>query len=636
MRPCHLVLEGLRSYRDQAEIDFSRLDLTALIGDTGAGKSSIIEALTVALFNRPTFMGKNVSALRADGAPAMRVVLTFTVGDAAHLETWTVTRIHKANATPSVHKLVCDETGEKVDGERRINDRLEELIGLNYDQFTRAVVIPQGQFAKLLEQTPAQRTETLKGIFRLDHLTEIKVHADGMLKRFAKPVSERRGQRDLLPKDPKAEAAEAEEHLDRTRLSAAALETAVQEAEEHRVAGIEAQTRAAGLTGALTRMQEHVRPECQSELSQAAGALTDIETVLEAAALRRKEHAAGADEYRRQATAALAPFAVRDDAVAAKAALSNAITAAERLARAGGELAERKRELEDPQRTAERETLERQAAEARRIADETATADKSCQGEAQTNETEVKKQRDAVTNARNVARSLDAALLATRGVLDRAVEANALATVAGSCRPGDDCPVCAQTLPPAFVPPSDPGIDQARHAYSEAVGQLDVAAKAVEEAEQRLTDAQQEWEQCRAKAQLSNEARERTESQARAAEEKAATARAITPPSLPASTRTPLDWGASASGSSRRWRRFPPPTAPRMTIRQGSTLPCNGSAQRCRLQKATTVPPRPPTKQRERQKVTRRRPWLASTKRCAGRSTMPAVRGHSSAGLWPT
>ena len=52
MRPITLTFPGLRSYRDTTTIDFTGLDLFAIIGDTGAGKSTIIEALSLALYAR--------------------------------------------------------------------------------------------------------------------------------------------------------------------------------------------------------------------------------------------------------------------------------------------------------------------------------------------------------------------------------------------------------------------------------------------------------------------------------------------------------------------------------------------------------------------------------------------------------
>ena len=55
MRPLRLRVRGLRSYRADQEIDFSNVALMAIVGDTGAGKSSILEAITYALYNATTW-----------------------------------------------------------------------------------------------------------------------------------------------------------------------------------------------------------------------------------------------------------------------------------------------------------------------------------------------------------------------------------------------------------------------------------------------------------------------------------------------------------------------------------------------------------------------------------------------------
>src|SRR5690606_2745059 len=60
MRPLRLVVEGLRSYRNRQEIDFENTGLFAITGPTGAGKSSILEALVFALYHASTFDKSNV------------------------------------------------------------------------------------------------------------------------------------------------------------------------------------------------------------------------------------------------------------------------------------------------------------------------------------------------------------------------------------------------------------------------------------------------------------------------------------------------------------------------------------------------------------------------------------------------
>ena len=114
MRPIRLEIEGLRSFRAAQTIDFTNLQLFAIIGDTGAGKTSILEAMTYALFNRSTFSGRDVKELIADGAKTMRVVFTFRVQN----DEFTVTRITK-RAGASTHRLTCLARGIDVAGEHR-------------------------------------------------------------------------------------------------------------------------------------------------------------------------------------------------------------------------------------------------------------------------------------------------------------------------------------------------------------------------------------------------------------------------------------------------------------------------------------------------------------------------------------
>src|SRR5262245_16835667 len=79
MRPLALTIEGLRSFRSPVEISFQGRDHLAVIGDTGAGKSSISEAMTYALFGRTTFAGHANQEIMNDLSEHMRVTLRFTV-----------------------------------------------------------------------------------------------------------------------------------------------------------------------------------------------------------------------------------------------------------------------------------------------------------------------------------------------------------------------------------------------------------------------------------------------------------------------------------------------------------------------------------------------------------------------------
>src|SRR5260370_15313937 len=77
MRPLTLRMSGLRSYRSEVTIDFGDPGLMAIVGDTGAGKSSILEALFFVLYGGCTWDQRSVVPLISHGARVMQVELVF-------------------------------------------------------------------------------------------------------------------------------------------------------------------------------------------------------------------------------------------------------------------------------------------------------------------------------------------------------------------------------------------------------------------------------------------------------------------------------------------------------------------------------------------------------------------------------
>ena len=175
MRPLMLVIEGLRSFRASVPIDFTGREHVAIVGDTGAGKSSILEAITYALYGQTTFAAQGNQELMNDTSTHLRVVLRFRVSG----ETWEVARALKRDGHgkvwPAGTQLLrigaADETIEQVAGVKPVNERVRKLLGLDSDAFLRAVVLPQGRFARLLvEDKPAERAEILRQVWRADEL----------------------------------------------------------------------------------------------------------------------------------------------------------------------------------------------------------------------------------------------------------------------------------------------------------------------------------------------------------------------------------------------------------------------------------------------------------------------------------
>src|SRR5262245_14792451 len=116
-------MRGLRSYRAECTIDFRDRGLVAVVGDTGAGKSSILEAITYALYNATTW-DQRPGQLISDGVQSMSVELEFQAGD----QVWSVHRAcHRAPSRPSTHRLRClsDRSVGDCDGEAAVSRQVE-------------------------------------------------------------------------------------------------------------------------------------------------------------------------------------------------------------------------------------------------------------------------------------------------------------------------------------------------------------------------------------------------------------------------------------------------------------------------------------------------------------------------------
>jgi len=155
VRPHKLTLEGFTSFRDKVELDFTGLDLFAITGPTGAGKSSLIDAICFALYGQVPRVGDDYKQLISHGKERLTVMLEFTVGK----ESYRIVRTARPDK-PSQQRLERITTGTPepvADRAREIRAEVDRILGLDYDGFTRSVVLPQGQFDAFLKGKPEER-----------------------------------------------------------------------------------------------------------------------------------------------------------------------------------------------------------------------------------------------------------------------------------------------------------------------------------------------------------------------------------------------------------------------------------------------------------------------------------------------
>ena len=196
MRPVQLELTNFGPYRKEV-INFTQFDHAPLFligGDTGAGKSTLFDAMTVSLF-ATTSGDRNVEEMRSTFASPeddlTKVTFYFQQGN--HL--YRIERIlqqerakrgggttmQKATASLVIVDKIGGQEIEKLgDKIKEVSDQIEHILGLNAEQFKQIILLPQNDFSRFLKEDSKTKTQILKKIF-----------GTGIFDRFQKSLEER-------------------------------------------------------------------------------------------------------------------------------------------------------------------------------------------------------------------------------------------------------------------------------------------------------------------------------------------------------------------------------------------------------------------------------------------------------------
>lgn len=178
MKPILLKVAGLQSYREIQEIDFTVLTETGLFGifgPTGSGKSSLLDAITLAMYGKVERAVNGTQGIMNHAEDSLSVAFTFELVSAEGTRRFRVERRFKRNNEISVSNTISKFI-ETVNGEEQVladkladvNRCVEDVIGLKMDDFTRAVVLPQGKFAEFLSLKGSERRQMLQRLFHLE------------------------------------------------------------------------------------------------------------------------------------------------------------------------------------------------------------------------------------------------------------------------------------------------------------------------------------------------------------------------------------------------------------------------------------------------------------------------------------
>ena len=228
MRPLRLTLSAFGPYAAETTLDLEKLGkggLYLITGDTGAGKTTIFDAITYALYDHSSSGIREGSMLRckyADDKTPTFVELEFEV----HGVRYTVRRnpeyqrpkargegmtTEKADAT-----LTYPDDRPPVTKAKDVTAAVQEIIGLDYNQFSQIVLIAQGQFTKLLNASTEERSRIFRKLFRTQRYAQLQERLQAEASALNQQRTAQNAKLDSLlgglqfsPEDPDAEALRA-------------------------------------------------------------------------------------------------------------------------------------------------------------------------------------------------------------------------------------------------------------------------------------------------------------------------------------------------------------------------------------------------------------------------------------------
>ena len=170
MRPVRITMVGFGIFADEVTVDFDGVEVFALVGPTGSGKSTVIDAICFALYGSvPRHDDRRAVAGAVHVlATEAKVALEFELGGVRYVAVRVVRRDAKGKASTRDARLEVLGGDVLAGTAREMEPAVVALLGLDFDQFTRAVVLPQGEFARFLHDKPAARQDLLKQLLGLE------------------------------------------------------------------------------------------------------------------------------------------------------------------------------------------------------------------------------------------------------------------------------------------------------------------------------------------------------------------------------------------------------------------------------------------------------------------------------------
>ncbi|RSK26358.1 SMC family ATPase [Bacillus sp. HMF5848] len=177
MKPLKLAVAGLHSFREKQIIDFETLcegGVFGIFGPTGSGKSSILDAMTLALYGKVERASNNTQGILNHAENELSVSFLFALENGESQKKYQVERSFKRSdewrVRSATSRLIdmSEEPTVLADKTSDVNQAIQNLLGLTIEDFTKAVVLPQGKFAEFLALKGTDRRQMLQRLFNLE------------------------------------------------------------------------------------------------------------------------------------------------------------------------------------------------------------------------------------------------------------------------------------------------------------------------------------------------------------------------------------------------------------------------------------------------------------------------------------
>mgnify|MGYP005951345967 CR=1 FL=1 len=185
MKPLNLKMSAFGPYKNEVEIDFKKLgtnNIFLITGDTGAGKTTIFDAISYALFNEVSGSNRPITSLRSKFATTED---TYVELEFEHKEKeYKIRRVPEyervkktgEGTTKNIADAYLEYEDKIITGVKNVNDKIIELIGINAKQFKQISMLAQGEFIKILFAESKDRTEIFRKIFETSIYEQISTN----------------------------------------------------------------------------------------------------------------------------------------------------------------------------------------------------------------------------------------------------------------------------------------------------------------------------------------------------------------------------------------------------------------------------------------------------------------------------